>query len=167
MRSLSFLWQEVTTGAEYLCRLKICNHLSFVNSVAPDGNEGIHCSSEGVETWRPGWDAMQQYRNWNYFYQILDVNGESFQHVMTLERAVEILTKQTLLQASLPFVMRKVRRPKHINVCFSRSMSSPTFWHSRRQTTLAATARKSRSRERAPTPCLLPWPICLFSLGCL
>ena len=30
--------------------------------------------------------------------QILDVNGESFQHVMTLERAVEILTKQTLLQ---------------------------------------------------------------------
>ena len=32
------------------------------------------------------------------FDQILDVNGESFQHVMTLERAVEILTKQTLLQ---------------------------------------------------------------------
>ena len=32
--------------------------------------------------------------------QILDVNGESFQHVMTLERAVEILTKQTLLQVN-------------------------------------------------------------------
>ena len=30
----------------------------------------------------------------------MDVNGESFQHVMTLERAVEILTKQTLLQVS-------------------------------------------------------------------
>jgi len=33
--------------------------------------------------------------------QILDVNGESFQHVMTLERAVEILTKQTLLQVNV------------------------------------------------------------------
>ena len=33
--------------------------------------------------------------------QILDVNGESFQHVMTLERAVDILTKQSLLQINV------------------------------------------------------------------
>jgi len=33
--------------------------------------------------------------------QILDVNGENFQHVMTLERAIDILKKQSLLQINV------------------------------------------------------------------
>jgi len=33
--------------------------------------------------------------------QILDVNGENFQHVMTLERAISILMKQSLLQINV------------------------------------------------------------------
>ena len=76
------------------------------------GYEGLDCGSERVEARGPGWKPApfiainyDQISNiWKLssmnYDQILDVNGESFQHVMTLERAVEILTKQTLLQVN-------------------------------------------------------------------
>ena len=51
--------------------------------------------------------------NTNYD-QILDVNGESFQHVMTLERAVEILTKQTLLQVIAAYYVIHVSMHSHV-----------------------------------------------------
>ena len=58
---------------------------------------------------------LQSERKGNANYdQILDVNGESFQHVMTLERAVEILTKQTLLQVIAAYYVIHVSMHSHV-----------------------------------------------------
>ena len=78
-------------------------------------HEGLYCSSERAEAWRSGWNVLMFKVSVSFNSdQILDVNGESFQHVMTLERAVEILTKQTLLQVNNQ--TRQTLLQAHINV---------------------------------------------------
>ena len=134
-----------------------------------DSHERLNRGSEGFKARRSGylsldWERGIEVNKWSY---LITRSWMSTARASSMWWPWRGLLKSSPNRLFFRWAAPRICGFGIIKIPYIRSMWNPTSWHSKRQTTSAAIARRIKTKERTRTPCHLPWPTCPSNLGFL